>query len=432
MTRLLLLLLLLTGLGIGAAWLAEHPGQVTMIWRSYRIDTSAAFMLTACLAAALLLAGLVVLLYRLMHAPDALTRRRTRKTHEKGLTALTRSLIALAAADMQNAELQTRRAEKLLGRTPLTLLLSAQLARMQGDDARTQMLLEQMLEHKETEYLAARYLSETATRQHQLPKAREMAQRAQALNPGGLDTLLSLHIRLGEWQQAAAAIAAALRRGQITRARLHRYRGVVHAQHTLQLMQQGQDEAALAVARQALKQLPGALPVLQVAARAYLTNQQPAQSLKLLHAAWKKQPHAALIEDFLNAAATLPREKKRRLASNITKAHPDHYASHILRAQLHMACADWRDAREQLQKALALSETAQACRLMAEIERMEGSDGDAHGRWLIRAAAATADAGWICTGCGSATRHWEAHCHACHAFDALEWKQRDLVFVAAP
>lgn len=429
MIHLILLLLFLTCIGIVAAWVAENPGTVTMTWFDYRIDTSLAFILLATLLTAAALTGLYILFHRVFHAPDALTRRKKARLQEKGLEELTHSIVALAAADTKAAETHTRKAEKLLGRTPLTLLLSAQVARTQGDDARTQLLLEQMLEHKETEYLAARYLSESANKQQHLPKARDMAQRAHALKPQGLEPLLSLHIRLKEWQQAANAVSKALRKGRITRAQLHRYKGIIFLQHAIDLMEQGQDEAALATARQAVKQLPSFLPATLILSRAYLTTQQHAKATSLLLAAWKKQPHLLLAEQFRNAIAPLTKEKQLKLARKFAKTHPDTYASHILLAQTHISAADWAAARNETKKALALQETAQACKLMAEIEMGEYADYDAQGRWLSRSVNALPESSWVCSSCGNGTKQWDSHCPNCNNFDTLAWKQRDLAYV---
>ena len=429
MIHLALITLFLTCISITAAWIAENPGNVTMTWFDYRIDTSFAFVLLLTVLCSATLAALYIILHRLTRAPISFTRHRSARQQQKGLTELTHSIVALAAADTHAAELHTRKAEKLLGRTPLTLLLSAQVARTQGDDARTQTLLEQMLDHKETEYLAARYLSEAASKHQQLPKAREMAQRAHALNPQGMEALLSLHIRLKEWQQADIAINKGLRKGQITRAQLHRYKGLVFAQHAIDLMEQGHSEAALAIARQAAKQLPSALPIIAILSRCYIGNGQAAKAINLILPAWKKQPSTLLAEIFREATAHLPKEKRIKLARKLANTNPSTYATHFMLAQTYSIAGQWANARTELAKALTQAETSQACKLMAEIEMGEYNDYDAQSRWLNRSANAT-DALWICSDCGHATRNWDTHCPSCHHFDTLEWKQRNLSFVS--
>ncbi len=132
------------------------------------------------------------------------------------MAALTHGVAALAAGEAESAEAHTRKAEKLLGSTPLVLLLSAQIARSKGDDNKTRLLLEQMLGHSETEYLAARSLSDAASRQQLFSKALALAQQAHAVNAKGFSAVVSLHARLGQWQEALQAIEQALRKGQLT------------------------------------------------------------------------------------------------------------------------------------------------------------------------------------------------------------------------
>ena len=42
----------------------------------------------------------------------------------------------------------------------------------------------------------------------------------------------------------------------------------------------------------------------------------------------------------------------------------------------------------------------------------------------------TTSESWACSSCGTAAKQWAAHCPTCSAFDTLEWKKRELKFVA--
>ena len=232
MIDLFLLLVFIACLGIVAAWLAENPGSVTIHWFDYRIDTSFAFLLLLALIAAALLVFIYSLVHRLMRAPKRHAERRELKHHRQGLTEITHSVAALAAADIAGAESHIRKAEKFLGKGPLVLLLSAQVAKSRGDDEKTRLMLEQMLDHKETEYLAARSLSDAAGRKKLFPKALALAERAMALNPketGSLASVVGLHVRLGQWQEAMHAIGRVTRKGHVKRADIRRLpRSIVH------------------------------------------------------------------------------------------------------------------------------------------------------------------------------------------------------------
>jgi HemY protein len=431
MINLLLLLLLLTCLGITAAWIAENPGHVTIFWFDYRIDTSFAVLLLLLLVSILVAAYAYILLRRIIFLPEILTRRRNLKLYEKGLAQLTRSIAALAAADAKAADMHTRKAEKLLGRTPLTLLLSAQIARTQGDDARTHALLNKMLEHKETEYIAARYLSEFESKQQHFPRALQMAQRAHAINPHEIGQVLSLHIRLGEWQQAITAIDKAMRRGKISRQEVLHYKGLVYLQQAMQLHETGQDESALTTARYALKYAPNFVPAIVLASKLLVANDHRAHAIRMIQKAWKKTPHLLLGNAYRSAISSEPKEKQIKLARKLAAGNPDTYESHIVIAQTAISLGAWATAREALKAALAKSETVLACKLMATVEQGEFSDYDISGKWLGKSATALSDPAWVCTSCGHAPEEWDTHCPSCHSFDSLEWKRRDYRFQAS-
>lgn len=430
MINLLLLLLLITCFGITAAWVAENPGIVTIHWFDYRIDTSLAFLLLAGIAGALVLAWMYLVVRKLALAPHQLKQRRNINQYRKGLAELTSSVAALAAADIKGAETHTRKAEKLLGRTPLTLLLAAQVARSQGDEPRTRLLLEEMLEHKETEYLAARSLSDAAGKQQLYPRALELAERAQSVNPQGLASVVGLHVRLGQWQQAQHAVTRALRKGHISWNARKRYAGIAYVQHGLQLLRDAHPEAALAAARHALKALPDFAPAVILAARAYAACQQPNKAIRLIYRAWKKSPQPELAECLRDIMVGEPKEKQMKRVRKLAALHPSSSESDLAIAETAVAHKDWGAARKALKAALAKEESARACRLMAAIEQNEFSDYDAGGRWLARAAAAGQDPAWVCQACGQAAVRWDAHCPSCDAFDTLEWKKRQLKFAA--
>lgn len=159
MIRLLLLLLFLAGVGLGAAWMADHPGHVVIRWLDYRIDTSVAFLSLLAFAAAALAIYLAMLVSHIASAPRRFRQRQQLKHHQRGWAELTFAVAALAAADDAAASRHVRKAEKLLGTTPLSLLVSAQIAKSRGDDATARLLLTQMLHHKETKHMAARLLA---------------------------------------------------------------------------------------------------------------------------------------------------------------------------------------------------------------------------------------------------------------------------------
>ncbi|NBX03083.1 MAG: hypothetical protein EBR02_03260 [Alphaproteobacteria bacterium] len=259
MSNLLLFLLLLACLGISASWIAENPGEVVIHWGDWRIDTSLALIFGAVLAASLAFIITYSILAKILNLPSAWSQNRSLKSYKNGLTELTWTVASLAASDIATAERHAKKAQKLLGNSPMTLLLFAQISRHQGDEGRTQHLLEEMLEHKETEYLAARMLSESAHKQEMLPRALALAQRAQSASPHDGDAvvaLVSLNVKMQQWQKALDAVNSAGRKAGMSSGERSHLRGVILLAEALSLAEDEHDETALAIAKKSLKYLP--------------------------------------------------------------------------------------------------------------------------------------------------------------------------------
>ena len=277
MIKLLLFLIFIGCAGFGASWLMENSGSVTMIFLDYRIDTSVAFLLVS----AVIFACLFAFLLQIIFAPSRFFERRTAKKLKRGIDELTYSVAALAASDIHTAELHTKKLEKLLGKTPLAILLSAQIAKTKGDEATTNALLEQLLLHKETNYLAARSLCDNASKNNNLPKALALAKQANQLNPkDNLSALqvLNLQVRMKNWAEAEAS----LQTSKLPRREKNRLRALMNIVHGRELLADGYGEQALHLAKYAAAKLPNFAPAAEFAADANRSNNQPKKADKIL------------------------------------------------------------------------------------------------------------------------------------------------------
>jgi HemY protein len=358
MINLLLLLVFLACIGVGAAWIAENPGQLTIHFGDYRIDTSLAVITGVVVCASLAIMASYAVLAHLFHLPGAWVQRKSLKHYREGMKELTWSVASLAASDIASAQTHTKKAEKWLGVTPITLLLSTQIARSKGDDAHKHELLEKMLEFKETEYLSARLLSESAGKQKLLPKALALAQHASAVNPHehvAALSVVSLHTKLGQWSDAMRALDNCARKIKLPRSKLNRLRGVILYAQTQAWLEEGNDSSALGSAKKMLRYLPDFPPAIIMAAECYHENHATDKAIKLLLSGWERT------------------------------AHPD-----IATRLRHISLGSAPKKREKI---------------LAKIE------GVLHDENLMP---------WRCNTCGEASHSWHAHCPSCSSFDTLQ------------
>ena len=147
MIRLIVFLVVAVGLSLLAAWFADHPGRVSLIWQGVQIETSVAVLLVGLALLGVLVVVLFELLRMLRGAPRRIGRRWRRSRIDKGYHALAQGLVAAAAGDSAAAKALNRRAEKLLDHNPSTLLLSAQAAQLEGDEGAARLKFQEMLKH---------------------------------------------------------------------------------------------------------------------------------------------------------------------------------------------------------------------------------------------------------------------------------------------
>ena len=97
----------------------------------------------------------------------------------------------------------------MLDEPPLTLLLSAQAAQLEGDDHAARGYFEAMLDQPATAFLGLRGLLVQAERTGDTARALELAERAFALRPETpwvLTALLELQTRAGRWSDALGTV----------------------------------------------------------------------------------------------------------------------------------------------------------------------------------------------------------------------------------
>ncbi|CAN0483107.1 unnamed protein product, partial [Discosporangium mesarthrocarpum] len=166
-----------------AIWFSDRPGDVSIEWQGWLIEMSVGrFVLAAAivLAAALIVIGI----FRTVgHVPGRIRDSLRTSRRERGYRALTQGMVAVAAGDPDEANRQARRADVLLEEPPLTMLLSAQAAQLNGDEDAATRYFNGMLERPETAFLGVRGLLIQAQKNNDRRAALEYAERAYQLQP---------------------------------------------------------------------------------------------------------------------------------------------------------------------------------------------------------------------------------------------------------
>ena len=410
---------------LGAVWFADRPGTVTLAWQGWQVETSVAMLVLAAALLAVISAVLYRLWRALRRAPHALAAAHHRARRERGYKALTQGMVAVAAGDADEAQRQAKRADALLGEPPLTMLLSAQAAQLNGDDAAARRYFTAMLDRPETAFLGLRGLLMQAQRDGDSRTALSLAGRAYAARPKTpwvLTTLFDLQRKAGQWRAALSTLEEALRRDAIARDSGHRQLAVVLLACSREAEAAGDRDAALAYARRANGEAGTYPPAAIRLVALLLAAGRRRRAASVAQDAWTRAPHPELARLYVRMAESNdPLDAVRRL-EKLAGFNPEHPESQIALAEALLAAKLWGAARTHLKKAAGDAPSARVCRLMAALAEGESGDMAEMRRWLVAAAGAEPDPGWTCTECGSQAADWAPVCAHCDALGTIDWR----------
>jgi len=421
-----LVFILLTALVVAVAvWFADRPGAIQIAWGGWRVDTSVAILVALVAGFALVLVVLLRLLGWVVSVPRSWRRLFVERRRRRGYQALTQGMVAVAAGDAEEAWRHARRADGLLDEPPLTMLLAAQAAQLNGDEDAARRYFTAMLDRPETAFLGLRGLLMQALRAGDNPAALDLARRARRMRPDTpwvMRTLLELEERAGLWRDAEVTLADAIRRRALPAGDGKHRRAVVLLERSRAAETEGLAMEALDLAGQA----HGADPALVPATERYVRLLQQAgrgrKAERVAEKAWAAAPHPAIARAHAALGTAEPPLDRVRRAERLAATLPDHPESRLAVAEAALAAELWGEARRQLDAVVETQPSSRAYRLLAELEEREKGDADAARDWLMKATDAPAGERWVCERCATPSDDWAAFCPSCGAWDSLAWR----------
>jgi HemY protein len=384
------------------SWLADRPGSVTIRWLGREVEMS------VVVGAALLLAGLVLLLFlygllrRLWRSPRAassfLRERKSRKAYE----SLSQGIIAAGAGDAAAAQKHAMIAANGLADEPLVNVLAAQAAQLKGDRASVKRIFEAMTKSPETEALGLRGLFAEARQAGDATAARALAEKALRLNPRlawASTAVLQLQSAARDWKAGAATLLQQEKSGLITREDSARKQAALWAAEALAI-EDREKASALDLALRAHRLDAALVPAALVAARVLAAQGSPKKALRVIQETWAVSPHPDLAEVAAHAKPGEGPEARFERLRDLTRLSPGGLEGAYALARAAALAQRWDVARKTLEPHLAEAPQARLCALMADVEEAAGDHGRAR-EWLARALVAPRDPMWVSDGVAS-------------------------------
>jgi len=422
--RLLVFILVVLALGYGFSWLADRPGDLSLMWGGELYQTKlivAASLLIALIAAVMLLWSLVRMIWT---SPHSVTRYFRARKRDRGYQALSTGLIAAGAGNALLARKMAARTRGLISadQEPLINLLEAQAALIEGnhDEARTKF--EQMAKDPETRELGLRGLYLEAKRLGADEAARQYAEQAAdkaPYLPWAAQATLEYRSRAGRWDDAIRLLDQQKVARVIDKDEAHRLRAVLltaRAADRLDANPAGAREDALA----ALKLADNLVPAALIAAKALFREDKGRKAASVLEDAWKVSPHPEIGRAYVRARSGDSVLDRLKRAEKLESLRPNNVEALLISAQAALDAGNFAVARSKAEAAARMSPREGAFMLLADIEDAETRDQGRTRHWLAQALRAPRDPAWMADGVIS--DKWLPISPVTGKLDAFEWK----------
>ena len=391
-----------------AWWVSLLPGSITATIGSTTFQTSTPVALLLAAILFLVLYLIIRLIAWLVSIPSRVRRRSSNRTRIKGELALNRALIALAADDAGGARREADRGRRLLGDTPLTLLIAAHAGRQAGREDEAAALYEQLAERPDSRLLGLRGLMRMAVEQEDWERATALATSAEKAHPNAAwlrDERRYMAQATGEWREALR-LASPENKAALA---------VVAAQN------EPDPKAALTLAKQAFDAEPGLAPAATTYAAALRATGKHKQAQDVLRQAWSTKPHPDLAAAFVLDAGDKLAEAREMAV--LMRSNPDHPEAYMAIAHAALDAGLTGEARRQLERARdAGLNQRRFWSLLADIAVRDGKPEEAQ-EALRHVQDADPDPSWRCTSCGTSYESWRAICENCRSTGTVQWQQ---------
>jgi len=421
MVRIVLFLLLIALAAWGAAWVAEQPGEVALSFGGPRYIVSLpVFALALGIVIVIAMLGLLVL-GMLWRTPTWIRRGRRDRRAARGRHAITHGLLAIGHGDSAAARQHAETARRLAGHDPLTLLLHAQSAQLDGDREGAKAAFNSMAEREDTRLLGLRGLFIEAQRADDAVAAVLIEEEALKLAPSSTwasHAVLGFRCAQSDWEGALKILDNDLESGLIGKHAYRRRRGVLLTARALELEKVDRD-LSRASAMEAVKLAPTLVPAAVLAAKFESEAHQVRRAMRIVEAAWLAHPHPDLADAYAHVRLGDAARQRLVRVETLAAKTPGHIEGALAIARAAIDASEFAKAREALSPFVE-SPTQRVAMLMAEIERTEHGDSGKARTWTLRAVRARHDPAW--TADGYVSDRWRPVSPVTGRLDAFQWQ----------
>ncbi|TCU16554.1 heme biosynthesis protein HemY [Rhizobium sullae] len=424
MIRLVVFVALVVVLGYGFSWLADRPGDLSLVWEG-RLYQAKLIVATSGLIALIAVVMIAWWLIRTVWtSPHSVTRYFRARKRDRGYQALSTGLIAAGAGNALLARKMAARSRGLIraDQEPLINLLEAQAALIEGRHDEARAKFEAMANDPETRELGLRGLYLEAKRLGASEAARQYAEKA-ADNapylPWAAQATLEYRSQSGRWDDAIRLLEQQKAARVVEKQDADRLRGVLltaRADDKLESNPAGARDDAM----HALKLIADFEPAAIIAAKALFREDKLRKAASILEQSWKAGPHPEIGRTYVLARSGDSSVDRLKRAEKLEALRPNNVESLLVVAQAALDAQDFAKARAKAEAAARMQPREAAFLLLADIEEAETGDQGRVRHWLAQALKAPRDPAWVAD--GFVSDKWLPVSPITGGLDVFEWK----------
>jgi HemY protein len=419
--RVVIYLALIGLLALGAEWLADRPGDVTIHWLGHQIETSVMVLAMAVAAVAVLAVALWTAASALLRSPNQVGRHLRARRGARGYRSVSQGLVAVGSGDAVAARKFMEEASRIAPGEPLTLLLQAQTAQLAGDRAGAVRSFEQMAGREDTRLLGLHGLFVEARRRNDAGAAllhAEEAARHDSVPGWAGRAVFEFRCIAGDWPGALHRLEHNIKSRLLDKTTYQRQRAVLLTAQAI-AAEDADRNRARELALEATKLAPGLVPAAALAGRLLAEAGDTRRAGRIVEAAWRLNPHPDLADAYAYLRpGDSARERLARIETLAGKA-PGNVEAALAVARAALDAQEFAVARAALTP-LAITPTRRVAALMAELEQKQHGDEGRAREWMKRALLARRDPAW--TADGFVSDRWLPVSPVTGRLDAFEWK----------
>jgi HemY protein len=424
MVKLIIFALIVLALGYGFSWLADRPGDISLVWGGELYQTKlivAAGLLIAIIAVVMIAWWLIRTIWL---SPHSVTRYFRARKRDRGYQALSTGLIAAGSGNALLARKMAARSRGLIraDQEPLINLLEAQAALIEGNHNEARAKFEEMANDPETRelglhglYLEAKRLGATEAAQQYAEKA---ADKAPYL-PWAAQATLEHRSREGRWDDAIRLLDQQKAARVIEKDEASHLRAVLLTARAADRLESS-PAAAREDALHALKLSDEFVPAALIAAKALFREDRTRKATSVLEQTWKAVANPEIGKAYVRARSGDTVIDRLKRAERLEGLRPNNVEALLIVAQAALDAGDYGKARTKAEAAARIDPREGAFLLLADIEETETGDQGRVRHWMGQALRAPRDPAWVAD--GFVSDKWLPMSPVTGKLGAFEWK----------